>query len=311
MIGYIFLAASLLFGVIKGYCGKRTGGAITHASDAMIVNTVRMIFCTVIGVIAILVGMLAGGAETLVITPRLLLISALAGVGTAAFTVSWLLSVRKGAYMLVEVFVLLSITIPIILCNVLFGEPISIVQWIGIALLVVAGYIMCTYNQSLNGKITLGAILLLILISVSNGAVSFSHKLFSNTIANGNAALFNLLTYIFAAIALSACAVVFRKAEKGESEHRGIVKTVQPILIYVAVMAVCLFLHSFFDTLAATKLDAVYMFPLHNGGALILSMLMSTIIFKEKINAKCIIGVCMAFAALLIINFSPLIISLF
>ena len=72
-------------------------------------------------------------------------------------------------------------------------------------------------------------------------------------------------------------------------------------------MAICLFLHSFFDTLAAQRLYAVQMFPLHNGGALILSMLMSTIIFKEKINAKCIIGVCMAFGALLIINFSDLI----
>lgn len=303
MIGYLFLAASLAFGIIKGYCGKKTGGAVTHASDAMIVNTVRMIFCIVIGIIAILIGMIIGGAETIVITPKLILIAALSGVGTAAFTVSWLLSVRKGAYMLVEVFVLISVIFPIILCNVLFGEAINIWQWIGIALLVVAGYIMCTYNTSLNGKISLGAILLLLLVSVSNGATSFSHKLFTNTIEDGNVALFNLLTYVFAAIALTCCAFVFRKTEKPDGERLGVIATVKPIIIYVAIMAICLFLHSFFDTLAADKLDAVQMFPLHNGGALILSMLMSAIIFKEKINAKCIVGVCLAFASLLIINF--------
>ena len=305
------MALSLTFGIIKGYCGKKTGGAVTRTSDAMVMNTVRMIFCIVIGVIAILIGMLAGGTETINITPELLAISALAGVGTAAFTVSWLLSVRKGAYMLVEVFVLLSIVIPIFLCNVFFNEPITWIQWIGIVILVVASYIMCTYNQGINGKISVGAIILLLLISISNGAVSFSHKLFTNTIENGNAALFNLFTYIFAAIALSVCAFIFRHAESRQNQEKiGIAATVKPIIIYVAIMALCLFLHSYFDTLAADRLDAVQMFPLHNGGALILSMLMSTIIFKEKINAKCIIGVCMAFAALLIINFAPWIMSL-
>ena len=40
MLGYLFLALALLAGVIKGYCGKKSGGTLVLASDAMLVNTV-------------------------------------------------------------------------------------------------------------------------------------------------------------------------------------------------------------------------------------------------------------------------------
>ena len=38
------------------------------------------------------------------------------------------------------------------------------------------------------------------------------------------------------------------------------------------------------------------------GILVVLSLLMSSILFKEKINAKCIIGICLSFVALLMIN---------
>ena len=43
MIGYLFLGLALLCGVLKGYCGKRSGGTLVFASDALAVNTVRML----------------------------------------------------------------------------------------------------------------------------------------------------------------------------------------------------------------------------------------------------------------------------
>ena len=48
-MGYIFVAIALLSGAIKGYCGKKTSGSVSEYRDAMLVNTVRMIFCILIG----------------------------------------------------------------------------------------------------------------------------------------------------------------------------------------------------------------------------------------------------------------------
>ena len=71
---------------------------------------------------------------------------------------------------------------------------------------------------------------------------------------------------------------------------------------YVTVMSLCLFLHSLFSTMAAGYLTSSQLYPLMQGGSLVLSMLMSAVCFGEKINIRCVIGIGITFAALLCIN---------
>jgi multidrug transporter EmrE-like cation transporter len=120
---------------------------------------------------------------------------------------------------------------------------------------------------------------------------------------DGSAAAFNFYTYVFAAVALTIAYFAFRSADqKCEIKPRKPIEVIKPIWLYVLVMAVCLFANSFFKTQAAHYLDAVQLYPLNQGCAVVLSLLMSVFIFKEKINAKCIVGICLSFVALLMIN---------
>ena len=106
-----------------------------------------------------------------------------------------------------------------------------------------------------------------------------------------------------AAAALAIAYLVFRAADKkAGNTPRSATEVVKPIWYFVLIMAVCLFANSFFKTQAALHLDAVMLYPLNQGCAVVLSLLMSSILFKEKINAKCIIGICLSFVALLMIN---------
>lgn len=116
-MGYLFLAIALASGITKGYCGKKTSFAIVTKSDSMLMNVLRMIACIAIGFLLILAQNDIGSlnADTF-----LILVGALSGIASAAFVVSWLLSVRSGAYMMVEVFLLIGIIIPIVLCRVFF-----------------------------------------------------------------------------------------------------------------------------------------------------------------------------------------------
>ena len=303
MIGYIFVALALAFGATKGYCGKRTSGCAAHASDAMAINSVRMLLCIFIGLFMVLI---QGNAAYLGITAEVLLITLLSGVGTAVFTVSWLMAVRKSAYMLLDVFVLAGVTIPMLLCLLLYGEPITLVQWIGIAILIIAGYIMCTYNKSINGKMTLSGFLLLILCALSNGITDFSQKLFVRSAPDIPISVFNLYTYAFSAAVLIVCCILFRLGEKSHAEggeRTSVVGTVKPILGYIVIMAICLFLNSYFKTAAAVHLTAVQLYPLNSGAALVIAMLMARFLFHEKLNLKAIIGAVLGFAALILINF--------
>ena len=299
-MGYLFLAVALAAGITKGYCGKKTSSAIVSNSDSMIMNVLRMLLCIVIGLGLIL---FTERLDILRIGGDVLLITALSGVASAAFVVSWLLSVRSGAYMMVEVFLLLGVIVPIVLCRVLFSEEIGVWQIIGIAVLLVAVFIMCTYNSSIKGKMTISSLFLLLLCGVSNGLADFSQKLFVKVDPDGSVAVFNFYTYIFAAFVLVFAYFIFRQVDKrGEAKPRKPKDVIKPIWIYVLIMAICLFANSFFKTQAAYHLNAVEIYPLNQGCAVVLSLLMSVFLFKEKINAKCIIGICLSFVALLMIN---------
>ena len=299
MLGYLFLALALLAGVIKGYCGKNSGGTLVLASDAMLVNTVRMLACIVIGVALIAIG---NDWSSLTLDPTVIWISALSGVCTSLFVVSWLLAIRTGAFMMVDVFLLMGVLIPLVVCAIFFDEPIIPIQWIGIAVLIIAGYVMCSYNAKLKGKMTFKAFLMLLLCAASYGCTDLSQKLFVNLSPVSDNSVFQFYTYIFAALTLVICSLVFRSHEKKTNELRSPIAVVKPIAIYVGVMAICLYANSYFKTAAATYLDAAQIYPLSQGGALVLAMIMAAIFFKEKITIRSIIGVVLCAVALLMIN---------
>lgn len=303
MLGYLFLALALLAGVIKGYCGKKSGGTLVLASDAMLVNTVRMLACIVIGVALIAIG---NDWSSLTLDPTVIWISALSGVCTSLFVVSWLLAIRTGAFMMVDVFLLMGVLIPLVVCAIFFDEPIIPIQWIGIAVLIIAGYVMCSYNAKLKGKMTLKAFLMLLLCAASYGCTDLSQKLFVNLSPVSDNSVFQFYTYIFAALTLVICSLVFRSHEKKTNELRSPIAVVKPIAIYVGVMAICLYANSYFKTAAATYLDAAQIYPLSQGGALVLAMIMAAIFFKEKITIRSIIGVLLCAVALLMINLPAL-----
>ena len=299
MLGYLFLALALLAGVIKGYCGKKSGGTLVLASDAMLVNTVRMLACIIIGVALIAIG---NDWSSLTLDPTVIWISALSGFCTSLFVVSWLLAIRTGAFMMVDVFLLMGVLIPLVVCAIFFDEPIIPIQWIGIAVLIIAGYVMCSYNAKLKGKMTLKAFLMLLLCAASYGCTDLSQKLFVNLSPVSDNSVFQFYTYIFAALTLVICSLVFRSHEKKTNELRSPIAVVKPIAIYVGVMAICLYANSYFKTAAATYLDAAQIYPLSQGGALVLAMIMAAIFFKEKITIRSIIGVALCAVALLMIN---------
>lgn len=297
-MGYLFLAISLLAGSAKGYCGKKTSGYVNGYKDAMMANTIRMILCILIGAVMIVAG---GNAAQLKPSPHMLAISALSGITTSVFVVCWLISVKKGAYMMLDVFLMLGVLVPIAAGRLLFGEAIKPTQWLGIGVLFVAVMIMCSYNNSIKEKMSISAIVLLIICGTANGLTDFSQKLFVKEMPEVPIAVFNFYTYVFSAAVLLIFFVVFSIKEGSQGSSSGI-HGIKRIFGYIAVMSVCLFANSYFKTKAAVFLDSAQLYPLNQGLALILSSLMSALLFHERLTLKCIIGLAVSFAGLIIIN---------
>ena len=295
-MGYIFALLSVFFGNAKGFSGKKVSGFTEKINDAMFFNALRMLFCIVIAFAMIAA---QGDILSLKVSGEFLFIGMLSGIFTSVSVVSWLLSVKGEAYMLVEVFVMLGTVVTLILSAVIYKEAISLPQFFGVLLLFAAVLIMCSYNRSVkSSKISVKAWIFLILCSISFGFSDFSQKMFAKVFPDGSIAIFNFYTYIASAAVLLICSFILSAGKPTNS------KNISKGFGYMLLMSLFLFLNSFFKTKAALYLPAVQLYPLANSLSLTGSLLMSALFFKEKLTAKCIFGMLLSLAAIMIISFT-------
>lgn len=294
-MGYLYLAVALLSGATKGYCGKRTSGRITGWRSTMQANLLRMGLCIVFGLVMVLVG---GEFSGLIPTGKALGIYAMSGISTSVFVVTWLVAVRTSAYLLMDVFLMLGVVVPMSLGSICYGETIELKHWVGLAVLLTATLILCAYNNGIKQKLSLKSLAIMLLSGVANGVTGFSQKMFQKELVGGAVSVFNLYTYVFSALSLGV--VLLLTGKRGEQKPEKSV--IGSVFGYILVMAVCLFLNSYFMTMAAARIPAAQLYPLNQGASLILAGLMSAVLFKEKLTAKAVFGLVLAFFGLLIIN---------
>ncbi len=225
---------------------------------------------------------------------RTLCITAFAGVTNSLFVVSWLIAVKYGMYMTVDVSITLGTAVPILLSCLMFKEQVTARQLTGLLILSAAVYIMCSYNSQQKGKQGIKTYLILLLCGISSGLTDFSQKLYVSGETAPNIGVYNFYIYVFSAVTLGIFCFVFGHGEK----HAGF----KNAWFYIAVMAVCLFGYSYFKTKAAMFLPSVQLYPLSQSLALTLSAVMAAVFFKEKITLKCICGIVFSFIAMLFIN---------
>lgn len=305
-MGYLFLSLALCAGLAKAYCGKRSAYAIRHTRDAITITTVRMLICCLIGGVL----PLATGASLAPCSTKMLFIALACGVCSAGFVVCWLLAVRNTMYMLVEVFVTGGVLVPLVLCNILYGEPIGIADAVGIVLLFVGIYFISTGGKTKNKAEraekrekrgwSVAGTLLLLLAALFSGGADLAQKIYTKELPEGNALVFNFYVYVFAAIVLIVVNLALHL--KTRESPRASLSVIKQIWLFVVIMAACLFLNSYFKTLAASGLDAVVLYPLNQGMAMVLSSIMAVVIFKEKIGPRSSVGIALTLAALILIN---------
>ena len=302
-MGFCFLFIALAFGVVKAYCGKRASFAASSPYDAVLINTFRMLCCVLI---AFVVSLFGNAASIFCVSPKIILICLISGIAMAGFTVSWLLSVRSMAYMLVEVFVMGGTIIPLVLCALFYQEQIRGIQIFGIVLLVVAAYCICACKKTGKIHLTAKSFISLLLCALSSGMCDFTQKLYVKEIVDASPSLFNFYSYVFALAVLLIACPIFKPRGKPEM-MKGPLATVKPVFHYVIIMAICLFFNAYFKTNAAKHVDAAILYPVYQGFSVILSYAMALLLFNEKISVKGTIGVALSIIAMIMINFASIV----
>lgn len=297
VLGYTFLMIAVLAGCTKGYFGKQISGKTQGMAASVWANVLRMGFCIVISLLVGGVGMLRKGLS---VDLALVLTGVLSGVMMAFFVVSWLYCVRGGTYMLVNISLMLGMLVTLILSNLfLSGETVTLIQWGGVALLIGAVLVMYSYNKGMRGKMRISSLLLLLACGVSNGLCDFSQKLFQHY-SKSDTALFTLITYFVTLLVLLAV-LGLPQVRREQVKPLPLIKE---LFFYVLIMAVCLFLNSYFKTEAAApgRLTAAQLYPVSESVSMLLSVLMSHFLLKEKATPRCITGCVLALAAVLLLK---------
>ena len=290
-MGYLYLFISLITGATKGLFGKKVSTLVTGTRGAAATNLLRMALCTLISIL-----LLVTGIEKVSLVPDgpAIFIGIAAGVTLSAFTITWLLAVQKGAFVLISVAQMFGVVVTLICSTLVFGTQPTLLQYLGIALLMAAVLVMGSYSKKLKGSLTAIAIVLLILCGVSSGLYDFTLKLFTTYSASSKSML-NLLTYLVSALILGGMVLL---PQKGETVAIPWKKIVLPILL----MSVCLFLNSYFKAFSTQYLPDAALYPIYQAGGLILSTLIGAVFFQERVTVRCVIGLVLAFAAILLLK---------
>lgn len=292
-LGYLFIALAMAGGTAKAYCGKRTSGLIQTTADAVYMNTIRMAICIFVGFFTALAE--TGSLSAFFLPGAGLAISLCSGICQACFVLFWLLSVRTGAYVMVEVFILLGTIIPIVVSQQLFHENTRLLQWIGYCILLIAVFLMCSYNNSIKTKLTPRSYVLLLAAGVTNGLADLMQKLYARQLPSESKAVYNFYTFIFAAMVLAIVLFIRRREENTVARQK-------KLYVYIGVMAAGLFIYNYFKTCAAGIVPAAEMYPLMQGISLVITIVMAALFFGERITAKSATGIVLTFTALCMMN---------
>lgn len=293
-MGYLYLAVAVIAGITKGVCGKKLSLKISGAGQTFFVSAVRMAVCVLISGVAAVV---QGGKMQFCF--EFFAVSFLSGLAVSIFTVTWLIAVQNGSYVLINVFNISGVCVPVVLSAVFFGETVKLTQILGIAFLLVSVCFLCSYNNKIKKKLTLLTVVLLIVCGAANGLTDFSQKLFVHTFPDSSVAVFNFYSYAFSLILLLAFSCFFKTKKYGVSQKNN-GKAIKSTAVLIIIMSFSLFVNAYFKTFAAKFLPVAVLYPLNQGITLVFSAVIATILFDEKLTLKSIIGIIFAVVGIII-----------
>ncbi len=289
-MGYLFLALALIGGLGKGFLGKYISNDVNKFRECIGINALRMFFCCLVGAV---VALLTSGLQ--IVTGYGLVICLLSAVSMTAFCVCWLYAYKTEAYMFLSVFTMLGAVITCLLSRIFLNESVKYLQWLGMALILIAIYIMSLYNKSINGKISVKGIAILLIGCLGSAVADFCQKLWViNVKLDGT--VFNFYMYLFSFFILLLVFIVLPK----ESQQSNMMN--KKYIIICFFISMFLYINSFSKTIAAVFLPSAQIYPVLQGANLICSAVLARILLKEKITLKSVIGMLIAFVAIIIMK---------
>ncbi|MBR2023804.1 MAG: hypothetical protein IJ996_04750 [Clostridia bacterium] len=241
----------------------------------------------------------------------------LCSIGMAAFITLGLfteMQALKGASLiLVQMFAAGSIVLSALFGHFfLDGQEMNVYQWLGLVVFLISIYFMVSQDKSKaedeqaqpKKKISLKTLIMLILMFIAEGGMMIVQTIFGTLVEDGNTALFSFVMFAINALILYICYLVqalfiHKPVRKVEKKLKFLPKT---LLICGAFLAFALAVINILATELTAMVPAALLFSISNAIAIIVTMLVGGIVYKEKVGVKNIIGIVLCAVSLTVVG---------
>ena len=241
----------------------------------------------------------------------------LCSIGMAAFITLGLfteMQALKGASLiLVQMFAAGSIVLSALFGHFfLDGQEMNVYQWLGLVVFLISIYFMVSQDKSKaedeqaqpKKKISLKTLIMLILMFIAEGGMMIVQTIFGTLVEDGNTALFSFVMFAINSLILYICYLVqalFIRKPVQQTEKR--VKPLPKVLLVCGTfLAFALAVINILATELTAMVPAALLFSISNAIAIIVTMLVGGIVYKEKVGVKNIIGIVLCAVSLTVVG---------
>ncbi|MBQ7541362.1 MAG: EamA family transporter [Clostridia bacterium] len=210
------------------------------------------------------------------------------GLATAVFTLLNMMALQTGPLSYTNTIVFCAMVIPALSGMVLYGEPVTAGQYGGVALMLLS-FVFAMDKKNDTRAMSFRWLALCLGAFLFNGAVGVLQKVHQNSPQKGQLGMFLLIAFAVYAVFSAVLTLIYLRVKKApltalRPELRR--KSVVCVLMSGVGIGVC----NQINTYLAGAMDSIVFFPLVNGVAIFITLIIGLVVWKEKFTKKQWIG---------------------
>ena len=230
------------------------------------------------------------------VSPFTMILSAIFALSVFFSQLNQMKAMAEGPATLTTLIYASSFLIPIIFGAVALDERISPVQYVGVGLMLISLFLMVWQKDT--QKIHWRWLLFAMLAFLGSGINAVLQKIHQASDYRDELTGFLFYALMLSGILSLAVYLLYPgKRETEREEQQGLMQKLSPV-----PLGICVGFLNFLNLMLAGKLPSVIQFPVYNIGSLILTGVISVIIFKERLSGQKLAGFCLGVLAILLIG---------
>ena len=224
-----------------------------------------------------------------------LIFSFLTGLGFLAELLSSLAALNRAPLSLCTICALGGgVVLPAIFGIFFFGEPLSVIQWFGIAMFLLSAWLITPKSSADKSFSIVSALPFIIINFLVNGALSIIGKYYAVCVTESNPALFSCISYAFAAAMFGIFLLAISRRAKTDHATKFPKKFYALSAFVGAVCATIVFL----SVLLAKTVPIVILNTVPTAICILGSAFIGHLFFREKITKRALLGVILGIASI-------------